>query len=175
MFNFIKKELITLSYLACLGVGFLAGSSWATTQVATDTISPPIQIVEIEQGWVREAPPTVTVAAAYMRITNLTNNTLILIGGSSPDFATVEIHQTVFTAGMAKMVPQEQLPILPEQSVELKPKGLHVMLIDRQRPLKAGDNVNLTLLFKDNVKQTVTLEVKTGHKMNDGMNHHHHH
>ena len=51
------------------------------------------------------------------------------------------------------------------------------MLIDRQRPLKAGDQVDLTLLFKDNIEQMVTLTVEAAHHQVDGnskMNHHHH-
>jgi copper(I)-binding protein len=171
MFNLVKKN--TLGYLC---IGLLSASSWATS-IATETTTTSTQVVKIEQDWVREVPPTVTLTAAYMQITNLTDETLILIGGRSPDFATVEIHQTVFEAGMAKMVPQEQLPIPPHQSIVLKPKGLHIMLIDRQRPLKAGDQVDLTLLFQDNIEQTVTLEVKTAHHQVDGngmMNHHHH-
>jgi len=174
IFNLFKKDLIKLGYLSCLGIGFLASSSYAEMNSGTTNLSG--EIVHIEQGWVREMPPTVMLTAAYMQITNLTDNTLILIGGSSPDFATVEIHQTVFEGGMAKMVPQEQLPIPSHQTVELKPKGLHIMLIDRQRPLKAGDHVNLTLNFKENMAQTITLEVKTpdNTEMSGNMHHHAH-
>ncbi len=126
-------------------------------------------LVQVENGWIREIPPTLTTTAAYMQIKNLTKQKLILVGAQSPDFAKVEMHKTIFEKDIARMVPVEKLVIPSQELVLFEPKGLHFMLIDRQRPLKAGDTVMLTLQFHSNQTQTVELEVKSG----QGSHHHH--
>jgi copper(I)-binding protein len=52
------------------------------------------------------------------------------------------------------------LPLAAGQTVELKPGGLHVMLMDLKAPVKAGDAVPLTLVFEGANGQRHTQEVK---------------
>ena len=54
----------------------------------------------------------------------------------------------------------DELPLPAGKTVELKPGGYHVMLIDLVKPLAAGDKVpvTLTIVGKDGKKST--LEVK---------------
>jgi copper(I)-binding protein len=46
------------------------------------------------------------------------------------------------------------------KTVELKPGGFHVMLMDLKQPLKAGDTVPLTLVVEGADKKRETLELK---------------
>jgi len=46
------------------------------------------------------------------------------------------------------------------KSVEFKPGGYHVMLMDLTGPLKEGDTVPLTLTVEDRAGKKQTLEVK---------------
>jgi len=115
----------------------------------------------IKEGWVREAPPTATVSAAYMQIENTGKEPVDLLMGRSDDFGIVEIHDTVMENGVARMVGQSKLTIPAEQTVTLQPGGLHIMLINRQSELKAGDEVHLILYFSGDVAKTLALPVKT--------------
>ena len=151
MYNKLTIFLLLASYLG-LSFGLYA-----------DTTTPPVSetpLVHIEASWVRAVPPQLTLTAAYMQIKNLTSHKLILVGASTPAFAKVEMHQTIFEDNMARMVPVEKLVISPQEVVKFKPKGLHFMLIDRQQPLQVGDTVVLTLQFEENKTQAVKLEVK---------------
>ena len=150
MYNKLTIFLLLASYL---GLNF-----W----LYADTNSPvgETSLVQIEDGWVRAVPPQLTLTAAYMQLKNLTQQKLILVGASTPAFAKVEMHQTVFEDNMVRMVPVEKLVISPQELVRFKPKSLHFMLIDRQQPLQVGDTITLTLQFEDNKTQTVKLEVK---------------
>jgi len=58
-----------------------------------------------------------------------------------------------------RAVPALELPA--GQLVELKPGGLHVMLMDLKQPIKAGDKLVLTLVFEDKAsKQRESVEVQ---------------
>lgn len=128
--------------------------------------------VEVEAPWIREAPPTSTVLAAYMVLKNTGDTARTITRIDSPDFRDAQIHRTVVEDGVAKMLPVEQLPLPVGGSVTLEPGGLHLMLFDPQRPLRDGDNVILVIHESDGDSVTVHAPVvrKTG-----GHDHSHHH
>ena len=61
--------------------------------------------------------------------------------------------------GMRKI---DSLEIPAGGSVELKPGGYHIMLIDLTRELKAGDKFDITLKFANAGDVKVTAEVREG-------------
>jgi copper(I)-binding protein len=63
-------------------------------------------------------------------------------------------------SGMMTMRPVEKVEIPAESTVKLEPGGLHVMLLDLQKDLVAGDTVEVTLTFSGAGEVTVTAEVK---------------
>lgn len=131
--------------------------------LAEDNRTPPeanSSIVKIEDPWIAEAPPKATVLAGYLQIKNLTTKEFTLNGATSTDFDKIEIHETVEKDGQVSMIPHPTLPIPVEKTVSFQPGGFHLMLIGAKKSLKAGDKVEITLNFQDDVKQTVTMEVK---------------
>jgi len=52
------------------------------------------------------------------------------------------------------------LPLPAGKTVELKPGGFHVMMMELKAPIKAGDTVPLTLVFEGRDKKRQTVEVK---------------
>jgi copper(I)-binding protein len=151
MYNKLTIFLLLASYL---GLNF-----WLYADTTPPVAEMPL--VQIENGWVRAVPPQLTITAAYLQLKNLTQQKLILVGASTPAFAKVEMHQTVFEDNMVRMVPVEKLVISPQEVVRFKPKGLHFMLMDRQQPLQVGDAVMLTLQFEKNKTQTAKLEIQS--------------
>ena len=63
---------------------------------------------------------------------------------------------------MAHMEHLKELTIPPQASVVLKPGGLHLMLTDAKKPLNIGDQVPMTLTFKNGEKIAVKAIVRSG-------------
>ena len=72
----------------------------------------------------------------------------------------VELHQTSMEGGMMKMAPVDGIALPAGERVELKPGGLHVMLIGLQRELKAGEKLKLKLYFEQAGAQEIAVEVR---------------
>lgn len=107
---------------------------------ATDTIT-------VKEAWVRAPAPGAQVTAAYMTLEVAEPATLV--SASSPAAKAVEIHTMSMKNGVMEMRQLKALELKPGQPVKLQPGGLHLMLIDLTKPLKAGDNVDVALHFGD--------------------------
>ena len=127
--------------------------------------------IMIKDAWVREAPPNAKVLAAYMTIENHTSKEIVLTSATSPAFAKIEIHKTVHKGDMATMEEQKELPIGTHKVIKLEPGGLHLMLYNPNKPLKAGDSVSFTLKYADGSTSSVDAKVK---KATGSSGHHHH-
>jgi copper(I)-binding protein len=68
---------------------------------------------------------------------------------------------TTVPAGMS-MKPVTFIDLPAGTTVQLKPGGYHIMLIDLVQPLKAGDQVQITLTFEEADPQQVTVPVREG-------------
>jgi periplasmic copper chaperone A len=108
-------------------------------------------------------------SAAYMLLQNGTSADDELIGASSDAAQAVELHLSQMKAdGTMEMIQQQSIAILAGKAVELKPGSYHVMLIGLTRDLKAGDEISLTLKFKNRADITLTVPVKEAEGMGGG-------
>jgi len=115
--------------------------------------------LEIFHPWVREAPPSSRVLAAYMTVKNPGDTAISIEGISSPDFESAEVHRTVVHEGMARMLHIKQLEIPAKGTVRLEPGGLHLMLFNPNRSLATGDSVTLTLHLGNGICLTLDMPV----------------
>lgn len=99
-------------------------------------------------------------SAAYMVIRNTGNASDRLIGAECDAAAVVEIHMTTIEGEIMKMQKVEGIDIPAGGEVELKPGGYHVMLINLQRQLIAGERLNITLNFEKAGSITVEAEIR---------------
>ncbi len=135
--------------IAALFLGVLLVSVAATagargvrqTAVETDTIL-------IEEPWARPAPSAGGVSAAYFRITNTGSLTEFLVAAETPVAGTVELHTHIMDGDVARMRMVPRVELVPGETVEFRPGGLHVMLMDLKGPLPEGEEFMLTLLFE---------------------------
>ncbi len=109
--------------------------------------------------WSRPTPPSATVGAVYMSLTNAGRTPDRLIGISSPVARSVEIHESRTVAGMMQMRAVDSVECPPGVAVKIEPGGLHVMLIGLKQPLKAGMEFPLSLRFRDAGELTVQVPV----------------
>jgi hypothetical protein len=102
--------------------------------------------IVIEQPWTRATP--VKVGGAYMTLRNNGDLPDKLVKVASPVAERAEIHETKIERGTAMMRPVNGVELKRRSSVQLKPGGLHVMLMGLQRPLKEGERIKLSLTFE---------------------------
>jgi copper(I)-binding protein len=120
--------------------------------------------------------------AVFMVVLNGLDEDVQFISAESPASTAVELHETVNDGGVMRMVHQpDGYPIAAGGSVELKPGGKHVMLIDLVEQLETGNELELTINFSNGESQTVTVPVADmkgempmdmeGMEMDDDMEH----
>jgi len=126
--------------------------------------APTSEDLVITQAWVRPTTAEMDMemapgqnTAAYMLIENTGDEDITLVSGAADAAGIVEIHETTITDNdVMQMRPlADGITIAAGETVELRPGGLHVMLMDLQEPLVMGDALYLELTF-DN-EQTVAL------------------
>ena len=116
--------------------------------------------IKIENAWSPEAPPVVQVMAGYMKIHNLSNKDIKIKSATSNSFKRVEIHLSEMKNGIMRMIKQKNLNIKANAHIELKPGGLHMMLITKLKPVKKGSTIPITLTFDNNETVNIDLKVK---------------
>jgi copper(I)-binding protein len=99
-------------------------------------------------------------SAAYMTIVNKGRQGDRLITVNSDIAQAVEIHISEMEDGVMTMHQVEGVDIPTRGRIELKPGGLHVMLIGLRRDLTAGDQVMLTLGFENSGEIVVEARVR---------------
>ncbi|MCW8917709.1 MAG: copper chaperone PCu(A)C [Gammaproteobacteria bacterium] len=127
----------------------------------------------VENAWIREAPPGAMAMGGYMTLHNHDDADRMLVGASSPAFESIMLHRTVIDGTMAKMVHQHMVTIPANGSVTFEPNGYHLMMMKPKQALRAGDEVSVTLAFKDGESVEVTHQVRAGSGGMGGMSHNH--
>jgi len=124
---------------------------------------PAISDVNIENAWIREAPPNASMLAGYATIKNNSEQDRTLRFAKSEHFKMVEVHETIVKDGVAKMRRQDNLAIPAGKSLVLKPGSYHLMLMNPKSSLKEDDEVVVTLGLQhgDNIEEvTVVMPVQ---------------
>ena len=129
--------------------------------------------ISITDVWISEAPPTVSILAAYADINNKTSDTVTLASVSSPDFKKIELHLSKVVNDTATMVKQDNLNIAADSIVKLSPGAFHLMLFEPEKPMKSGDTAVLEFKFTNGTSISVSADVKK--RNSSGHEHHHHH
>jgi copper(I)-binding protein len=126
------------------------------------------------EAWIREGPPNSPALAGYLVIENTGSKDRRLLGVSSPAFGHVELHRSQLEGGVAKMVPQDSMPVPAGGRLELKPGDYHLMMMQPGQALKAGDRVEVVLRFDNGDEITTSFLVKKAQGSNDDHHHHSH-
>lgn len=116
--------------------------------------------VLISHPWSRATPATAQTGAGYMTISNNGAESDTLVEFSSPIASRIEVHEMTMDGTIMRMRPVPQVEISPGESVELKPGGLHLMMMGLQEPLVQGQSVPVTLRFEHAGQITVELGVE---------------
>jgi periplasmic copper chaperone A len=117
------------------------------------------QSVDVKDAWARVSVPGQKATGAFMKITAKEGSRLV--GASSPVAGVTEVHEMKMDGNVMKMRAVEGGLALPAgKTVELKPGGFHVMLMDLKAALPKDSTIPLTLVFKDAKGVESKLELK---------------
>jgi periplasmic copper chaperone A len=118
--------------------------------------------IKIENPWLQALPPVAEATAAYMKIRNLGEKPLELIGASSPIATTIEPMITTKQVRNGQeilgMEAVAEFAIPPGGTLELKPGGNHLMMMGLTAHPKEGERVKLTVRFAPG-DQRIDLEI----------------
>jgi copper(I)-binding protein len=138
------KHLSLFAASLMFSAGVLAG--------AADTVS-------VVDPYVRLAPPNAPATGAFMVIKNGGDKDVKVVKADNPISRVTELHTHLNEGGVMKMRPVPGIDIKARGEAELKPGGLHIMMIDLRAPLKEGDVVPITLSFDDGSSKQVDARV----------------
>lgn len=121
--------------------------------------------IKVENAWVRATVPKQQATGAYMKITSV--EAVKLMAVTTAVAKTNEIHEMKLEGDVMKMRAHPNgLEIPANTTVELKSGGYHVMMMELDKAIKAGDVVLLQLEFMDakGKKQIVSVNAKANFK-----------
>jgi len=104
--------------------------------------------LKVEKAWARAALSTATPGAVYLTIVNAGTTADRLTRLSTPAAAEAQIHLMTMDRNVMQMRRVDALDVKPGERIELKPGGLHIMLVKLKQPLKQGGHFPLSLEFE---------------------------
>lgn len=158
------------SLCAALGLGLLVNfttaaqaasdlpKSASTTTPTAASAASAAPIVKIQNGWVRATVAGQKVAAAYMQLQALDDD-MQLVGIKSAVAPVVQIHNMQMQGDVMHMFEIKRLDLPKGKQVELRPGGLHIMLMNLPQALSLGRTIVLELHFANGQSQNVQVPV----------------
>lgn len=113
--------------------------------------------VVVKNAWIRGIAPGQSATGAFMELTSATPTALV--GVATPAAKASEIHTMSMDNGVMRMRAIPSLSLPAGKTVELKPGGYHLMLMELTGPLHDGASVPLTLTFSDAAGKRTTQTV----------------
>ena len=139
------KRILTLMLWAILSVLVLAGCASNSVSVK-DAWAYPIDIG--------------SAGGIFMTITNSTGEADKLLEACTDKAMMVQLHTMVMEGGSMKMQEIPEISIPAGGQVVLKPKDLHVMLMDLKTSIETDEKFPVTLRFEKAGEKTVEVTVK---------------
>lgn len=140
-----------------LGVAVCVASG-ALTNIAAAADVKVGQLV-IEQPWTRATPGGAKVGVGYLAIINAGDKADRLLSASTSIAERVELHTMTMDNGIMRMRKLDNgIELNPQTVTELKPGGLHLMLIGLKQRINEGDTVPIDVTFEQAGKVSLAFE-----------------
>jgi len=163
----LRDRLTCVALILLIATVFVACRSGNSDDDATASIEIEPPGITVQRAWIRPATlpvghptpdsdhdhdhdhgeSTGVISAMYLVIENGGSQPVQLIAIETDVARVVELHETQNQNGLFRMRPVESVEVPARGEVVFEPGGLHVMLIDIQEELEAGDTVAVTLVF----------------------------
>jgi copper(I)-binding protein len=100
----------------------------------------------VENAWGRPTGEGAN-ASAYLTIRNPDSVAVHVDSVTSAQARVTELHDTSLPNGLATMTPLTGVDVAAKSSLTMEPGGVHVMLIELNRPMNRGDSVPIRVWF----------------------------
>lgn len=180
----LKKNFLILASAFCL-ISASSSSAFGAAETSTQKQDPQVQqktdtktdvasspqkaetapTIQVTEAWARKSLSPNNNSAAYMKISNIADKDMVIIGASASDIANnVELHKSfVDEKGISRMATIDKIVVPAKTVVELAPSSMHIMLFDLKRNLNTGDKFKLELKLDGNSEPVIVeVEVKEG-------------
>jgi copper(I)-binding protein len=132
-------------------IGLLSAALLLFFAVAGTAVAHEYKVKELTIGhpWARATPGGVKNGVVYLTFVNDGKTADRLLKASTPIAAGVMLHTNIKEGDIVRMRDVDAVEIPAGKTVELKPGGLHIMLMGLTQPLKDGDMFPMTLTLAD--------------------------
>lgn len=131
----------------------LASTAFAQSATSVGTLT-------FTNPWARASAGGQTSGAAYVSIANA-GATDRIVSASAPVANVIELHTHTVEGGVMRMRQVDAIDVTGGTTTQLRPGGLHIMLIGLKAPLKDGDVFPLTLKFEKAGEIKLDVQVRT--------------
>jgi copper(I)-binding protein len=132
----------------------------AATVAQADGLEKSVSGLSVDGAWVREVPPVSASSVLFLHIHNGGKKAVTLTSIDTPVAAAAELHVMSMAGGLMRMDRLKSATIPAGGDLTLDPSEKHIMLIGLKVPLKQGQQVPLTLHFRNGAVVTTTAIVK---------------
>lgn len=144
------KTRTTSTILAIAAAALIALSGCSSPETA-DAAKPATagDSVSITDGWVKAVDGGMS--AAFGTVSNQGESAVTIVSATTTVANDVELHETVAndSGEMTMREKKDGFTIPAGGSLTLEPGGNHIMLMGLSGPIKAGDEITITLTFSD--------------------------
>jgi len=104
--------------------------------------------MEVHEVWMRPAAQGEN-GAVYFVIHNHSSEADEITSVSTDIAQAVEIHESTMNGDVMEMHQLESLPLEAYAEIKFAPGGLHLMLVNLKKDVNVGDEIEITLHFRD--------------------------
>lgn len=162
---FLSRPVIVVACAVIALAGSLASAAVhaaqpPTTAPGAGAAKTKVALVKVDAAWIRPAVKGQMATGGFMTLT--ASQPLTLTGFGTSAAGESELHEMAMDGSVMRMRAIESLPLPAGKAVVLRPGagGQHLMLMGLVKPLKAGDEVRLTLKLRTAGGQNLTQDIK---------------
>lgn len=143
----VAAAALLLALTGCAGAG--SGLNDTATTAPAPAQKAAADALSVTDSWVKAADTGMS--AAFGVLENSGRADVIVVSAESPAAGMLELHETVVndTGDMVMQRKENGFVVPADGSLELAPGGNHIMLMALTGPIKAGDEVTVTLTLSD--------------------------
>lgn len=114
-------------------------------------------VLTVEKLQIPPPVPGVSMGAAYLTLTNNSDQEISITRVASPELSSVEMHESILKDGVSRMARLQRVTIAPRQSVVFEPGAKHLML---RYPAAMPDTLTLQFYADDTLLLSVDTNLK---------------
>jgi len=160
-----NRRTLRTALPVAFGAGLLmlggCGSDSTGTATTPATTAAPVGAAAliVQDPWVKTAKKDMT--ATFGTLKNSGSAPLTIVSAKTSASSRTELHEVVEGDGTMTMRPKAGgFTIAAGATMELKPGGFHIMIMDMTKPVNVGDEVTVRLTLKDGTTKDFTALAK---------------